>query len=71
MKVWSSSSLSKISFELKDSALFVPTWRIEWQGFLPCIGAMLWCISSAMAPGKLRILTRPSSQTSVPHGYHI
>ena len=32
MKVFSFSSLSRISLEVQDSALFVPTWRIKRQG---------------------------------------
>ena len=59
MKVFSFSSLSKISLEVQDSALFVPTWRIKRQGFLSSIGTRLCCMSSIVAPGKLRTLTTP------------
>ena len=59
MKVFSCSSLSKISREVQDSALFVPTWRIKQQGFLSSTGTRLCCMSSVVAPGKLQTLTTP------------
>ena len=43
MKVFSFSSLSKLSLEVKDSALFVPTWesndgfsQVLAQGYVAC-----------------------------------
>ena len=58
MKVFSFSSLSRISLEVQASASFVPTWRIKWQGFLSSIGIRLCCMSYVKAPGKLRTLTK-------------
>ena len=57
MKVFSFSSLSRFCIEVKDSALLVTTWRIKRQGFLSSIGTRLCCMSSIVAPGKLRALT--------------
>ena len=73
MKVFSFSSLSKISLEVQDSALFAPTWKIKRQGFPSSIGTRLCCISSLVAPGKLQTLTTPyfPAQTNVLHGYHL
>ena len=59
MRVFGFSSLSKISLEVKDAALFVPTWRIKRQGFLSGVGTSWWYMSSIVAPGKLRTLTTP------------
>ena len=59
MKAFSLSNLSKISLEVQDSALLVPTWRIKRRGFLLSIGTRLCCMSYIVAPGKLRTLTTP------------
>ena len=59
MKVFSFSNLSKISLEVQDSVLFVPTWRIKRRGFLSSIDTSLCCMSSIVAPGKLRTFTTP------------
>ena len=59
MKVFSFSNLSKISLEVQDSVLFVPTWRIKWRGSLSSIDTSLCWMSSIVAPGKLRTLTAP------------
>ena len=59
MKVFNLSSLSQISLEVKDLSLFVPTWRIRWQGFFSSIDTRLCCMSSIVVPGKLRPLTTP------------
>ena len=57
IKVFSFSSLSKVSLEVQDLALFVQTWRIKRQGFFSSIGTKLCCMSHIVALEKLWTLT--------------
>ena len=57
---WGHFSLIKA----KDLALFFATWRIKRQEFISSIGTRLWCMSSIVAPGKMRILTTPFFHSS-------